>query len=112
MSERSSVHNRRVTLPHFDLTHLPGEWCEVGSSEATQLEEQLRREVPEGHLLYKVAVRAVAVRRQLKDVVFWLPAVQQWAYVHLTGHTEQDPRWPSAVCTPEWDQVVAQFADD
>ena len=100
-----------MSLPHFDLAQLPGDWWEVAPDDAKNLEAELRREVPRGHSLHHVTVQAVAVRRHLKDVVFWLPTLQQWAYVHLTGRVEKDPRWPVTVCTSEWDEVVAQFAD-
>lgn len=62
--------------------------------------------------MHGVEVRAVAVRLHLKDVVCWLPRVDQWALVHLTGRVEQDAKWPSAFCTPEWTDVVAEFAED
>ncbi|MBM0124554.1 hypothetical protein [Pimelobacter simplex] len=102
-----------MTLPPFDITSLPGEWWEVEAAEAAeQLEQELMREVPKGHLLHGVTVRAVAVRHHLKDVVFWLPAVHQWGLVHLTGQVEKDPMWPYTICTPEWDELVDQLAGD
>lgn len=103
--------NRDVTVPPFDLTRLPGEWWEVEASESVKLEQALRCEVPIGHLLHGVSAQAVAVRRQLKDVVFWLPTVRQWAVVHLTGRAESNPHWPSAFCAPRWDAVVAELAE-
>lgn len=100
-----------MTVPPFDLARLPGEWWEVESSDAAEIEHALRRELSDGHLLHGVNVRAIAVRRHLKDVVFWLPAVRQWAYVHLTGRGESDPQWPSVFCAPDWDAVVAELAE-
>ena len=66
------------------------------------MEHELDREMPEGHVLVGRSLTAVAVRRHLKDAVFWLPETGEWALVHLTRRVEKDPRWPSALVTADW----------
>jgi hypothetical protein len=100
-----------VTVPDHDMALLPGEWRKVQPPEAAELEQELRREVPQGHVLHGVRVHAVAVRRHLKDVVFWVPTSKQWALVHLTGRPEDDPHWPSTFCARRWEDVSAELSD-
>jgi hypothetical protein len=54
-----------------DLAVLPGEWWTVQGTDASELEQELQREAPEGHVLHGLWVQAVGVRRHLRDVVFW-----------------------------------------
>lgn len=98
-------------VPNFDVTDLPGEWWATSGDSATALEKGLLAQVTAGHPLHGVPVRAVAVRRHLKDVVFWVPSTRQWALVHLTGRLETHPRWPSAALLTDWSDVVAELSD-
>lgn len=100
---------RCVSIPSHDIALLPGEWWAVQGADAAELEQELQREAPEGHVLHGHSVEAAGVRRPLKDVVFWVPSLEQWALVHLTGKVESDPQWPTTTCTPNWDDVVAQL---
>ena len=102
---------RCVTTPWHDIAGLPGEWWAVQGTDASDLEQELQCEAPEGHVLYGLSVQAVGVRRHLKDAVFWVPSLEQWALVHLTKHVETDPRWPSTTCTRNWDDLVAELDD-
>lgn len=47
----------------------------------------------------------------MKDVVFWVPSLEQWALVHLTWHVESNPLWPSAVCLQRWEELVPELGD-
>ena len=97
-------------LPPFDLDDLPGEWWPVyDTPEAQDLVQELDREMPEGHALKGRQLTAVAVRRHLKDTVFWLPETSEWAYVHLSGHVETDTRWPSAFVTHDWPELIHEL---
>lgn len=111
MSVQLATSLRCVTTPSHDIALLPGEWRAVGGVDAFELEQELRREVPEGHVLHGLSVRAVAVRRHLKDVVFWVPSLDQWALVHLTRRVETNPRWPTTACTRNWDDLIAELDD-
>ncbi len=94
-----------------DVTALPGDWWTVTGQDAAGLERQAVREVPQGHRLHGLVLEAVAVKRHLKEVIYWLPSEQAWAWVHLTGHVEVDQRWPSCVVAREWDALVADLLD-
>lgn len=102
---------RCVTTPAHNIAILPGEWWEVQGTDAAELEQELQREAPEGHVLHGLSVQAVGARRHLTDVVFWVPSLEQWALVHLSRRVETDPRWPSTVCTRHWDELVAELGD-
>ena len=65
--------------------------------------------MPEGHLRRGRHVTAVAVRRNLKDTVFWLPETSKWAHVHLSQHVETDPRRPSAFVAGDWHALVDEL---
>jgi hypothetical protein len=91
----------------FDVSSLPGEWRGViGDDRATELEEELMREVPADHPLAGMKVEAVAFNKNQKDVVFWLPERSQWALVHLTGRAESDPQWPSTEFADDWTGIA------
>lgn len=96
----------------FDLARLPGEWWSVwGTPEARTLEDELARETSPGHDLHGDVAEAVAVKRHLKDVIFWLPETEHWAFVHLTYRHERDPRWPDALIAEHLDQIVEELVD-
>jgi len=97
--------------PPIDLDRLVGEWWEVaGTQQALELESELEREVTEEHVLAGVVASAVAVKRHLKDVVFWLPERSEWAAVHLTYVEESDPRWPSTVVSADWETLLSELS--
>ena len=111
MSVHFATSVRWVTISSHDIAILPGEWWAVQGTDASELEQELQREAPKGHVLHGLSVQAVGVRRHLKDVVFWVPSLEQWALVHLTRQVETDPRWPSTTCTRNWDDLVAELDD-
>ena len=93
--------------PDHDLSDLPGEWSEVGVwIDAAALETELARETSDGHPLFNVRAEAVAVRRHLKDVVFWLPDDGRWAWVHLTWTVEASPQWPAVELATDWTDLI------
>jgi hypothetical protein len=99
-----------MAVPRYDVDLLPEEWTEVaGSTDALELERELTHEIPEGHLLSGRTVKAVAVRKHRKDVLYWLPEDQQWAWVHLTWTVERDTRWPVTVVADDWPAIVAEL---
>ena len=74
-------------------------WRAVTGAEAGQHEEELKREVREGHELFGVEVEAIGKRDDQDDVLFGIIGSPRVAVVHLTwrGEKEKDPRWPYAV---------------
>jgi hypothetical protein len=77
------------------------------------LEEELRREVPPGHALHGVLVRAVA-RRDDEDTVLFVTTREDapLALVHLTYRAEADPRWPAVDLLPSIDAWRARHDED
>jgi hypothetical protein len=60
------------------------------------LEEQLQRELPSGHALVSIPVRAIAQRVGCDDVLFQLEdGSYRVAVVHLTFSINYNPAWPA-----------------
>ena len=96
----------------FDPSLLPDRWSIVRASDASrELEDELGRELSEAHRLSDVVAQAVAVKRMLKDVIFYLPVEKSWAVVHLTGRPESSPRWPSTTVVTTWAAVIEELGD-
>jgi hypothetical protein len=77
----------------------------------TPLEEQLRREVPRGHVLYGLSARAVARRQDNDDVLFELfgaDLLAGFALVHLDWRSRPGrfTEWPHTVPFPTFDDWV------
>lgn len=74
-------------------------WRATRPDEADKLEQELRREIGEKHLL--AGRKAVAIGRNASsdDVLFALGDSRECAVVHLTwtSRPERDPRWPATV---------------
>ena len=68
-------------------------WSPVSGADAVNLERELARELPVGHVLKPMKVRAVARRFDSDDVAFELDDGRR-CVVHLTWNVESDPRWP------------------
>ena len=68
-------------------------WIPVSGDAAANLERELARELPDGHVLLAVPVRAIARRDDADDVVVET-ADGRRCIVHLTWNVETDPRWP------------------
>ena len=100
------------SAPAFRPEDLSEAWQDVrGTATGERLRVELEREVPVGHVLRGARVVPVAVRRHLKDTIYWLPDEAAWAVVHLTWAVETDPRWPAAVRLERWSDVVVEVAD-
>lgn len=71
-----------------------------------KLEDEARREIGRGHVLWNKELRAIARRLDRDDVLFGLRQTPQVASVHLTWSGKREsPPWPSAVIYPtmlEW----------
>jgi hypothetical protein len=51
-------------------------------------------------------VEPIAVRVHHKELICWLPQRDSWAWVHLTGTSETDPRWPNTQIEARWTTLV------
>lgn len=68
-------------------------WSRISGREAETLERELLRELPTGHVLTMLPVRAFARRLDRDDVAFELEDGRR-CVVHLTWRVEADPDWP------------------
>ena len=68
-------------------------WMPIGN--AATFENELRKEVPSGHVLEGVKVVALAKRGDCDDVLFRiLDGTDRVAVVHLTWSKNVSPEWP------------------
>ena len=96
----------------FNAADLSDLWFVVIDTEqGLELEQELRREAPDGHVLRGREVRAIAMRKLMKEVLYWLPAEERWAVVHLTWYAETNPSFPTTVMCNSWHEVLAELAD-
>jgi len=75
-------------------------WEAIPDNESNRYEDEYAAEIGKGHPLYGVPVKAIARRRDRKDVLFaLLRHLCEYAVVHLTwsGHEEFDMLFPA--CT-------------
>jgi hypothetical protein len=81
---------------------LPPPWIEIAETTwAAFFEDELHREMPPGHPLYRVAFLAMACRDH-KNVLFRILDSDRWARVHLTYNPEIDPQWPWTYLYDDW----------
>ena len=107
-----AMNTRRSMPPGFQATDLSDAWTVVWqTTDASEYDDELGREVAKGHILHGLGVQAVAVRRHKKDVIYWVAEKQSWAVVHLTWSEERDPRWPVGDLLQDWPDVVVELAD-
>ncbi|MES2644305.1 MAG: hypothetical protein V4850_32770 [Myxococcota bacterium] len=100
----------RAALAALTGAQLAPPWIAVSRG---NLEEELRREVPPGHALHGVLVRAVG-RRDDADTVLFVTTREDapLAVVHLTWRAEADPRWPAVDLLPSIEAWWARHEED
>ncbi len=81
----------------------PTGWSPIDNPiETARLEQELRREVPTGHVLFDKPVTLIGKGKR-DDYLFQL-ADDVVAWVHLTWAVETDPTWP-------WTELYPSFAE-
>ena len=80
------------------------------------LSEELKSELPEGHVLYAAQVRPVAVHVLThKDFIFSTDIPESpIAVVHLSWKSESDPDWPMTrvyLTLEDWSEKMAEEHD-
>ena len=78
----------------------PDGWEAVSDPES--LDDELRAELAEGHVLHGRPARAIGRRQGYDDFVFELTDTGEVAAVHLTWSRPDRPPWP-------WAEVFASF---
>jgi hypothetical protein len=80
------------------------------------VESELRSEVSQGHLLYRVDCKAVACNADDPNEFLFITARPNMplAFVHLTWKAEREPNWPYTVGYPSWEafQKAWESAED
>jgi hypothetical protein len=78
-----------------------------------RLADELGREVPPGHVLADLPVRARARRQDRDDVLFEiLDGSGRFAQVHLSYQAESDPRWPTTAIFPTEADWLTRMVED
>lgn len=73
-------------------------WYALAEDERAKLSAELKREMPDGHVLQGIQLTCLARRQDRDDVLFELnDGSGRLATVHLTWQVESEPLWPSAV---------------
>ncbi|MBK6580737.1 MAG: hypothetical protein IPG17_32225 [Sandaracinaceae bacterium] len=85
-------------------------WSPVSGTEAATLERELARELPTGHVLKTLRVRAIARRFDCDDVAFEVEDGRR-CVVHLTWRVDTDPLWPRCVFVKELPERNAEDED-
>jgi len=84
-------------------------WTVLPDDRAAALTTLLSRDLPRGHALYRMTLRAVASRTDQDDVLFELESSSmRLAVVHMTWRVETDPQWPSTNLFCDWQEWAAQ----
>jgi hypothetical protein len=88
-------------------------WYPISGDPAhtTGLEKELLRELSPGHILYRVPVRALALRQDCDDVLFALEdGSGRVAVVHLTWKQSgpEHPPWPGTSLYPSLEQWLSE----
>jgi hypothetical protein len=91
---------------------LPEGWYYPDADTALRLDEELQRELPQGHPLYGVAVRAFAWRQGASDDVLFQHERQpeRFTEIHLTwvGKTEINEEHPSVIFDGQFYEWVGE----
>ena len=95
-------------MNHRTFNDWPDGWM-AAAGQGAQLEAELARETPEGHVLFDRRVTLLATGRA-DDVLFGLDDGQV-ARVHLSWVVETDPIWPATTLFPSielWAEAEAR----
>lgn len=89
---------------------MAGSWF---AADDRRLVDELRRELPPGHILDGLAVTVRARRQDRDDVLFGvLDGSGRLAVVHLSYTAESDPRWPLTTLYSNEAEFSAAMAAD
>ena len=94
--------NIRIEEPWAALADGPEDQALVA-----KIAERLKKDLPKGHVLNGLELKAVARRLDQDDVLFEvLGGDQPLAVVHMTWKRETDPEWPWTKLYQSWDEWV------
>jgi hypothetical protein len=87
---------------------LPAGWVGLDQPGNSYFNDEIAREVPNGHLLWGEPFRSVARAIGSDDVLVEVQG--RWALVHLTYKPEPDPRWPAIQRYGSWEDAIQAAA--
>lgn len=88
-------------MTDYESSELPSGWRRLASGEKTRLELELQRELPQGHVLKGITVRALAMSQEDCDDIAFITDDNRLCIVHLTWKAEEFPDWPFHVFVSE-----------
>ncbi len=95
-SNKAATHN-------IDFSAWPEKWSRLSNSEADSCLQELKRELPQRHLLTELPLKAIGRRNGHDQFLFIVEdGSNQFATVHLTWSVETDPKWP-------WTEIFRSF---
>ena len=88
-------------------------WSPISQNDRKGIEDELRREMPEGHVLAQCEILAIGASDNYDDFLFATDCPNKpIAAVHLTWSAETDPAWPSTVVYASIDEWVVAMNED
>jgi hypothetical protein len=88
---------RVAFLDPLEPPGLPEGWRSIQEDDRLNVAAELRREIPDGHVLHGVKLTPLGRRVNRDDVLIRATGAPAPLYVvHLTWHAETDPAWPSS----------------
>jgi len=83
-------------MGNLEESELPENWVLIDSAVQGTFSDELRRELPSGHVLLGIDAVAIARREDRDDFLFIIEHPEyKYAQVHLTWSVETNPIWPS-----------------
>ena len=93
----AAVWTRVELLDPLEPPGLPVGWRSIRGDDRMNVAAELRREIPDGHVLHGVRLTPLGRRASRDDVLVRAIGAPAPLYVvHLTWHAETDPAWPSS----------------
>ncbi|EAZ85664.1 hypothetical protein AB9L15_08240 [Lysinibacillus fusiformis] len=80
----------RESINHF----MNDPWWLISKGMSESLNEELKKELSQQHILYGKEAIAVARREDNDDVIFWIEKMNKYAVVHLTYSIETSSEYP------------------
>jgi len=99
---------------NLEESEMPENWVLIDSEVQGKFSDELKKELPSGHVLLGIDATAIARREDRDDFLFLIEHSEyKYAEVHLTWSVESNPNWPSASLfktVKDWKQEVLDDA--
>lgn len=85
---------------------------EVTSEQAQTFEVELRKEIPDGHILKGEDFECIARREDRDDFLFYVTSMGKFAVVHLTWNQEKSSEWPMTRLYSSFEELKQKWSED